>query len=104
MKLPLYDGRNLYGCPPCPACGSVYVAAFRRTALGLLGYTEPGLLQGGGEFVIHCSDCDLKIPARERDDPESWGFDPIEPTEWRRALLRRLKTRAGMAWLAVNGG
>ena len=36
--------RNMYGCAPCPKCGSIYRAAYRRAA---------GL-------VVECDDCGHK--------------------------------------------
>lgn len=44
---------NMYGCRPCPKCGSKYRAPFRR-----------GQWPEGAEFSIECDDCGFREPGR----------------------------------------
>lgn len=51
--------RNMYGCLPCPKCGSEYRACFSRP-------DSAGLV----ENTVECSDCGYAQPARVIDDCE----------------------------------
>lgn len=43
------EGRNMYGCLPCPSCGSEFRAAFGRP---------------WWDFRVECDECGLVQPAR----------------------------------------
>lgn len=57
--------RNMYGCTPCPKCGS----KFRVT------YKTSKLAQYTGNPMIECDDCGLAEFAVTKDEGYTWDSD-----------------------------
>lgn len=79
------DNRNMYGCTPCPKCGSVYRVPYNRHPHGR---------------VIDCDDCGYCVVDLLTDaEREAWSdasTDRVPQDDETNDLLQRLRENAAM--------